>query len=58
MNKHVWREDARGSIDIFALEYDIHNGPRCVVCGRSACHHCEPGIYAEPCPGGDGWDMR
>lgn len=32
--------DDDGSLDIFIMDYDIHNGPGCSVCGWSTCWHC------------------
>ena len=32
--------DEYGSIDIWVLDYDYHNGPGCAKCGISWCHHC------------------
>ena len=32
--------DDKGSINWFALDYDIHNGPRCSVCKTSWCVFC------------------
>lgn len=40
--RHVWAEnDYDGNVDVFGLEFGHHNGPRCVNCGYSFCHHCE-----------------
>lgn len=36
---HILRRDKYG-IDIFFLEYAHHNGPGCVRCGETWCHHC------------------
>ena len=38
-----------GSVDDWRLESDYHNGPECMVCGLSWCHHCDPEV--EPCKG-------
>lgn len=39
---HEWKLDEDdGEVDIFALDYDIHNGPMCINCGYSFCHHCD-----------------
>lgn len=40
---HIWKIDQDGSIDIFGVEYGNHNGPICVNCEYSFCHHCEIG---------------
>jgi len=36
-----------GDVDIFAYYSGNHNGPECVLCGDSWCHHC--GGEIEPC---------
>lgn len=46
---HVLRRDGGGYIDIFVMDIGYHNGPGCVNCGESWCHHCEDLI--EPCIG-------
>ncbi len=50
-NGHNWQLGEYGDIDIWA--YDgagkYCNGPRCLDCGLSACHHCNPGIYDKTC---------
>lgn len=59
MTKHVWLtyEDTEGpgdnneAIDIFAgVNHGYCNGPKCKVCGFTACHHCHPEIYEQECP--------
>lgn len=47
---HVLRRDEDGEIDLFVLSEGYHNGPGCVVCDDSWCHHCDGKI--EPCDGG------
>jgi hypothetical protein len=37
---HVLRREEDGEVDIFYLDYDCHNGPGCVRCHESWCHHC------------------
>jgi len=49
INKHLWKREENGNIDIFAFEVGFHNGPECEVCGESFCHHCEPGCYEGVC---------
>jgi len=44
---HKLKRDEDGEVDIFALESGTHNGPECVLCGDSWCHHC--GGTIEPC---------
>ena len=46
---HKWRFDKDGKIDEFAVDVGYHNGPECVRCGESFCHHCNPECYDEPC---------
>lgn len=46
-NGHVWKKDDDGHVDIFAHEVGNHNGPECVNCGYTFCHHCK---YGEPVP--------
>jgi hypothetical protein len=50
MAKHQWAQTEWGSVDIFDYDQGYHNGPRCALCGRSGCHHCEPSMYEEECP--------
>lgn len=48
--KHDWQTTEDGEIDIFAFEYDYHNGPVCKRCGYSYCIHCLPdGRENGPC---------
>lgn len=44
VRKHSWKMDG-SEIDVFAIDSDIHNGPRCVVCGFGECEHCNPEVY-------------
>lgn len=37
---HVWKRDTDGLVDLFATEFENHNGPECVKCGYGYCHHC------------------
>ena len=46
---HKWRCGRDGSVDIFALDLGHCNGPKCVRCGESFCHHCHPECYDESC---------
>lgn len=34
-------EDPPGTIDMWAVAWDNHNGPKCVFCNESWCHHCD-----------------
>lgn len=43
--KHTWQLNGYGEIDICAYDTDFHNGPRCTVCGKCYCHHCDPDCY-------------
>lgn len=45
---HELITDEEGVVDIFAHEYDNHNGPACKLCGEGWCHHCQPEPL--PCP--------
>ena len=47
--KHDWYTDEDGDIDIFRLDYGIHNGPQCRRCHEAFCYHCDRGIWDEPC---------
>ena len=48
--KHIWKCDKDGNIDMFAMSMDIHNGPACERCGYTFCEHCDPNEWnAEPC---------
>jgi hypothetical protein len=49
---HKWQEFG-GEVDIFAYsDGDIHNGPRCTVCGYGFCHHCQ-NVPDESCSGSE-----
>lgn len=48
---HVLKRDEDGGVDYFAFEFEFHNGPLCVLCGDTWCHHCEDEI--EPCDHAD-----
>jgi hypothetical protein len=49
MLKHDWRKDEYGEIDTFALDNGYHNGPECLRCGETFCHHCRPEKMNEDC---------
>lgn len=38
---HELVREKDGSVDIWQLDYEPHNGPACVKCGESWCHHCQ-----------------
>lgn len=40
MARHLWRENERGERDDWQLDYDHHNGPRCLACGEAFCSNC------------------
>jgi hypothetical protein len=42
VDKHDWKKNEDGSIDIWAMDGDRCNGPSCIRCGLSYCQHCEP----------------
>jgi hypothetical protein len=50
-NGHVWQLDEDGLVDIYALDFEFHNGPMCKVCWLSFCEHCQREGDLEPCPG-------
>jgi hypothetical protein len=37
-------------IDLFQFGVGHRNGPRCVDCGATRCHHCDTGFTQEECP--------
>ena len=37
---HVWKKKD-GRVDMFALDAEPHNGPRCEKCNLGFCHHCK-----------------
>ena len=37
---HQWKVGEDGDIDIFGTAQGTHNGPVCVRCDYSYCHHC------------------
>ena len=47
--KHEWARHEDGAIDIFQMDADYHNGPRCLRCNYSFCHHCYRDGYDTPC---------
>lgn len=47
--KHEWKKDRHGNIDLWAFEYEYHNGPQCERCGESYCEHCDPHYDSKPC---------
>ena len=38
---HIWQEED-GYVDVFVLDNNLHNGPKCVKCGYNPCWYCEP----------------
>ena len=36
-------------VDLFQLDADWHNGPRCVDCRAAKCTHCSPHWWLGPC---------
>lgn len=49
MLKHDWRLHWTGEIDFFAFDEGMHNGPECMRCRESFCHHCYPEKMDEDC---------
>jgi len=44
--KHQWKKNERGEVDVLAFEYDdYHNGPRCELCGFGECELCHPEVW-------------
>lgn len=41
---HKLRRKKDGRVDSFFLEYAYHNGPGCVLCHKSWCHHCRDSV--------------
>lgn len=39
--EHIPAVDADGLIDNSALDYENHNGPRCIRCDYMPCMYCE-----------------
>lgn len=46
---HVLHCERDGEIDIFRYDDGYHNGPECVNCDDSWCHHCQDAV--KPCRG-------
>jgi hypothetical protein len=46
---HLFDLNDRGEPDMFAFEYEYHNGPHCKKCGRFICEHCEPDYAEQEC---------
>lgn len=44
---HLWKKSEDGEVDVFAMDSDLHSGPRCTRCWFSYCVHCKETI--EPC---------
>jgi len=40
LNGHVWETKEDGTINMWSLNNEPHNGPRCVNCQKGFCHHC------------------
>lgn len=52
-------EDDPFKIDMFAMAFEIHNGPMCSFCYASVCVHCDPnGRDLDPCDCIDGHLVR
>lgn len=54
---HVWETEDDGDINIFAMSEGHHNGPKCIKCGYSFCHHCSDGPKQD-CASGDPQEGR
>lgn len=67
MAKHRWQTyeehdpDFVDDTDVYRFAYrggEYHNGPLCMVCGRTGCEHCDPEMLVEECPGTARYDGR
>ena len=47
-SEHLWRRDNNGEIDLWAFEYEYHNGPVCTRCHHSECEHCNEDWETNP----------
>lgn len=47
--KHQWKKDKNGNIDLWAVSGGFCNGPMCERCFHSTCEHCNPNYDDEPC---------
>lgn len=47
---HMFSLGMDGEVDEWVREDDHCNGPGCVACDRTWCHHCSSGVYQELCP--------
>ena len=56
-SEHTWQEDEKGKIDIFAMNDNTHNGPRCIVCDYAECWHCRP-VPPKECTGENGGNSK
>jgi hypothetical protein len=43
LGTHEWYLNDDGEIDTSAYYEENHNGPMCMRCGYSYCHHCQDG---------------
>ena len=51
MAKHKWIR-TNGEIDFFRCHISRQLGPKCMVCGKCFCNHCNlKGFYNEECSG-------
>lgn len=46
--EHLWKRDKNGEIDVWAFEYEYHNGPVCTRCYHSECEHCNEDWKKDP----------
>ena len=53
---HVLKRDEDGEVDNWVMDWDYHNGPGCVNCHDSWCHHCEDTI--KPCIGKEAYEAQ
>jgi len=49
---HDWEIDSSKQppqIDIWVVDFDVHNGPGCKRCGEIYCQHCTPDWMHKEC---------
>lgn len=48
---HLFESESDKDLEAYHEFGDNHGGPRCIICERYWCKHCNPEIYTEKCPG-------
>lgn len=49
---HIFATDKDGDM-VHYEQGDYHDGPKCLICDRYWCMHCNPEIFTEICDGRD-----